>query len=161
MNLKEWAENELDLIGLDESDEYNGMMRKHILHMVDEFAKEGHSGMSANYAINALNKLLRWEPISPLTGEDWEWQEVGLDGDNGGMLYQNVRCPRVFKNDNGAWDNSGIVFWEWNERPLEPDEDGYPGVRMYKSHYTSRDSRTPVTFPYTPQTEYVERKYES
>ena len=33
-NLVSYAEKELDRIGMTEEDEYNGAMRKHILHMV-------------------------------------------------------------------------------------------------------------------------------
>ena len=37
-NLVSYAESELDRIGLTEEDEYNRLMRKHILHMVKEFS---------------------------------------------------------------------------------------------------------------------------
>ena len=86
-NMMKFAESELDIIGLvDDGDEMNGAMRKHILHMIHEFSKEGHSGFSANYAVNLLSKLLKYEPLTPLTGEDWEWTEYA-DG-----RFQNKRC---------------------------------------------------------------------
>jgi hypothetical protein len=46
----------------------------------------------------------------------------------------------VFKDETGTYDIDGKVFWEWYK-----DEDG----NAVKSHYTSRESRVPVTFPYT------------
>lgn len=151
MSLYDHAERELDIIGLNDDDDMNGMMRKHILHMIHEFAEEGHSGYSASYAIQLLEKLLRFEPISPLTGEDWEWVEISKDvsGPNNGTLYQNARCGRVFKDDDGAYDIEGKVFWSW----MTDEETGV----KFKSHYTGRDSRVPVTFPYTPTTVYEER----
>ena len=149
------AERELDLIGMTEDDEMNGEMRKHILHMIKEFRTEGHSGFSAQYAINILTKLMKYEPLSPLTGEDDEWNDVSEH--NGRITYQNRRASHVFKDETGAYDINGKVFWEWYERPLEEDEEGYPGTRKFKSHYTSRDSRVYVTFPYTPTTVYEER----
>ena len=76
MSLKSHAINELDVIGLTEDDEMNGEMRKHILHMIEEFSKEGHSGFSASYAVSILSKLLKYEPLSPLTGYDSEWMEL-------------------------------------------------------------------------------------
>lgn len=126
-NLRFHAERELDAIG------ETGAMRDHLLRMVDAFAAEGHSGLSAAHAANALNKLFRFEPLAPLTGDDSEWMEVS---DN---LWQNLRCSHVFKNSGGAYDIQGRVFREPN------------GVC-----FTNCESSTPVTFPYTPKTEYVD-----
>ena len=73
-NIETYAIDELTRIGMYGSgDEMNDAMCEHILKMVNVFAEEGHSGFSANYAINILQKLLRFEPLSPLTGEDDEW----------------------------------------------------------------------------------------
>lgn len=133
-NLKTYAIDELTRIGMYGSgDEMNDAMCDHILKMVDVFAEEGHSGFSAEYAIGILQKLLRWQPLSPLTGEDDEWNEE--DG-----FFQNKRCSRVLKNekDGQAYDIRGKVF-------VEPD-----GVS-----YTSRDSRVDIEFPYVPKTEYI------
>jgi len=121
------AERELDAIG------ETGAMRDHLLRMVDAFAAEGHSGFSAAHAANALNKLFRFEPLAPLSGDDSEWMEVSDD------LWQNTRCSHVFKNSGGAYDIQGRVFREPN------------GVC-----FTNCESSTPVTFPYTPTTEYID-----
>lgn len=141
MGLVEYAESELSLIGMgaDTTDEMNKAMHDHIITMVKAFADEGHSGMSAGYALSILKKVLAYEPLTPLTGEDSEWNDVG------GGVFQNKRCSRVFKQadrfDGQAYDMNGKVFIE---------EGG--------TAYTSSDSRVPVTFPYTPTTEYVEVK---
>lgn len=138
MGSLEHAKTELDYIGMTETspDEMNVMMRKHLLHMVEEFTKEGHSGFSASYAIDALTKLFRYEPLSPLTGNDDEWMEVGTQ--NGvDPLYQNKRCGRVFKDNNGAYDVDGKVFVD------------------KRGAFTNKDSRVYITLPYTPTTEYV------
>jgi len=139
-NMLSYAESELNRIGLTEEDEYNGMMRKHILHMIKEFADEGHSGFSAQYAIDILSKLLSFKPLTPLTGEDDEWCDVSEY--SGTTTYQNKRCSSVFKEgkDGEAYNIDGKVFWEWYK-----DEDG----NAFKSYYGCRDSRVPVTFPYT------------
>lgn len=134
-NIKTYAIDELTRIGMYGSgDEMNAAMCDHILKMVDVFAEEGHSGFSAEYAIGILQKLLRWQPLSPLTGEDDEWIE-NEDGP-----FQNKRCSRVFKDrkDGQAYDIRGKVFVE------------HDGVS-----YTSRDSRVDIQFPYVPKTEYV------
>jgi hypothetical protein len=55
-------------------------------------------------------------------------------------MWQNNRCCHVFKDNAGnAYDIDGKIF-------REPDG----------ACYTSRDSRVPVTFPYTPVREYVD-----
>lgn len=134
----------MDIIGLTDDGEVNGMMRKHILHMIKEFSDEGHSGFSANYAINLLSKLLRFEPLSPLTGEDSEWNQIGYDEE---LWFQNKRCSHVFKDKDGrAYDSQGRVFTE-----TCVTEDG----EEFESSYTSSDSRVYIEFPYVPKTEYI------
>jgi hypothetical protein len=96
------------------------------------FSKQGHSGSTAPYAVGVLEKLLMFEPLKPLTGEDDEWNEVGTG------VFQNRRCSHVFKSESdGAYDIEGII---WR------DADGCT--------FTSYESRVPVTFPYTPKREY-------
>jgi len=147
MSILDYAKSELDLVGMTEdSGEYNVAMRDHILHMIEEFSKEGHSGFSASYAVSCLEKLLRWQPLSPLTGEDSEWNDQS-DSNGGKTMYQNNRCSRVFKDETGSWDIDGKVFYEWHT-----NEEG----ETYKAYFTNWKSRIPVTFPYTPVTEYVE-----
>jgi hypothetical protein len=131
------AMDELDYIGMTENspDDMNRMMRRHLIHMVTEFAKEGHSGFSAGYAITALNKLFDFKPLGPLTGKDEEWNEVS-EG-----VCQNKRCSTIFKDDTGrACNIDGRVFWEWytDEKTGE----------TYKSYFTNYYSRLPVEFPY-------------
>ena len=110
---------------------------KHVLELLKVFADEGHSGSTAPYTVNMFKKLAMFEPLVPLTGEDWEWSDCG----NG--VFQNKRCSRVFKQAdrfNGqAYDIEGRVF-------REPTG----------ACYTGAESRVPVTFPYTPKTEYVD-----
>lgn len=136
-NAETFAIHELSLIG-SQDDEMQQAMNEHILKMVRTFAEEGHSGFSAAYAIQALEKLLRFEPLTPLTGADDEWIEVGDHGDDG-PCFQNRRCPRIFKDNTGAYDIDGKVF-------REPSG----------ACFTSRDSRVYITFPYRPATEYVD-----
>ena len=74
-----------------------------------------------------------------------EWNDVA--DINGSPLWQNKRCSHVFKKNNEAYDSEGKIFKEW-----QYDEGG----EKYSSCFTSRDSRVPVTFPYTPKSEYVD-----
>lgn len=110
------------------------MVMEDVLELLEVFAKQGHSGSSAPMIVSLFKKLALYEPLAPLTGKSEEWIEVA-DG-----MWQNVRCSHVFKDVNGAWDIDGIIF---------EDNDG--------SRYTNRDSRVPVTFPYTPERQYIRR----
>lgn len=139
-NLVSFAYNELHAAGLfGEDSDYGGMIGDAVMELVQAFADQGHSGMSASLVIGILAKVLAYEPLSPLTGADDEWIDISEEMGGRNTLWQNKRCFRVFKNGDGeAYDNEGRVFI---------DSDGYA--------YTSRESRVPVTFPYTPTREYV------
>lgn len=149
MSMLEWAEQELRYAGYDVNDSEDGPNRwlaEGTLELLKVFADQGHSGSSAPYAVALFEKLARWKPIAPLTGEDDEWVEVDYD------VWQNKRNSAVFKEADGqAHWMDGRVFWEWYS---EPDiDDGKP----YKSYYTSCDSRVNIEFPWTQpdEPEYV------
>lgn len=134
-NLTEFARRELEIAGLFNPDsDYGGHLGEAVLKMVELFAAEDHSGMSANLAISLFEKVARYEPLTALLGSDDEWFEPTPG------LFQNVRCSHVFKENGQAYDSTGRIF---------RDPDG--------TCCTNRESRVPVTFPYTPKREYVDR----
>ena len=129
-------------------DEMQQAICEHVLKLLEVFDEAGHSGSSAPYAINVFKTLASFEPLVPLTGEDWEWNDISEYG--GGTKYQNKRCSRVFKDIDGrTYDIEGKIFWEW-----WVDEDGV----KRKSHYTCKESHIDIEFPYTPTREYVYRE---
>lgn len=137
MSLIAHAEHELSLIADGEHSEMQQAMNKHILEMVKLFAEEGHSGFSASYAVAVLEKLLRFEPLTPLTGADDEWNDVSNYGPE--PCWQNRRCSHVFKGADGrAYDIEGRIF-------RQPDG----------NCFTSSESHVYIEFPYTPKREYV------
>ena len=145
MEYRQYAEREFKLAGwLNDDGTYCDPMQEkvcnHILHLLDEFFDGGHSGSSGAYVLNVFDRLARYMPLQPLTGEDEEWEEK----ENG--QFQNTRCSRVFKKDGKAYDIEGKVFSE-----LLRTEDG----EEYEARFTNKDSHVPVEFPYTPSTEYV------
>ena len=52
--------------------EIQKLICKQVLELLKVFSKHGHSGSTASYALNMFGKLAAFEPIVPLTGEDWE-----------------------------------------------------------------------------------------
>lgn len=133
-------------------DEMQKSICEHVMKLLDVFSDEGHSGSSAPYAVDLFSKLALYKPVAPLTGEDWEWEEISIgDGSVDSVsVHQNKRCSTVFKQSdrfNGKpYYLDGKVFWEWYT-----GEDGI----IRKSYFTSGDSLVPIEFPYTPHTEYV------
>ena len=128
-SLVRFAEDELSKLEKFE-DEMQEAMNEHILNMVQVFSEEGHSGFSAGYAINILNRLLRYLPLSAIEDNSEEWHEC-RDG-----VYQHKRCSRVFKDKNRfegqAYDIEGCAF---------SDDGG-------KTWFSNGQCHVPIEFPY-------------
>lgn len=133
-NFMSHANRELPHIG---TDEIGLMMADNLRELVLVFGTQGHSGFSASYARQCLDKLLKFEPLAPITGEPDEWTEVFSGG------FQNKRCSRLFKDRErfcGApYDIEAVVF-------REPDGGCFMG----------KGSAQVISFPYTPRTIYVD-----
>lgn len=140
MTLIDYARRELDILQAAANEEEGGVdemqqaITEHLLAIVALFADGGHSGGSAGYAIGMLQRLLSYEPITPLTGKDSEWMRIY---ENDGP-EQNMRCSRVFREDGVAYDIDAVVYRERS------------GAR-----FTGWDSARRVTFPYVPKTRTV------
>lgn len=133
-NIEDFAKNELQIAGLfDKDSDYGGMLGESVMKLIKVFDDEGHSGFSAGMAISIFEKVARFQPLTPLTGADDEWFECS-EG-----RFQNKRAPSVFRENGEAYDIDGRIF-------REPS-----GVC-----FTGKESRVPVTFPYTPTREYVD-----
>lgn len=101
---------------------------KCVLELLDVFKNQGHSNFSAHYVVGLFDTLVDFKPLTPLTGEDDEWEE------NYGCL-QNKRCSSVFKEPDGrVYD---IDYWYMK------GEDG----TCFGNNNTMQD----IVFPYMPQ----------
>lgn len=132
-NLTAWAKEELDRL-VEDGDELQKIINKDILEIVNVFANQGHSGFSASYAIGIIKRLLSWQPITPLTGEEDEWCEV-QEWNKDSNVQQNNRCSAVFRKN---FDNSTAYYIDGK---IFSDDGG-------ETWFTSSDSFVPVTFPY-------------
>lgn len=80
-----------------------------------------------------ISRLLDWKPISPITGEDSEWNSF-YEWDKE-KSQQNKRCSAVFRKNNNnstAYYINGKIF---------SDDGG-------ETWFTNRDSFVFITFPY-------------
>jgi hypothetical protein len=138
-NILKHAERELSLIGYDGKDAYNNMAKAAIMELLTTFANQGHSGFSANYVSDIFNKLARFETLSPLTGEDNEWNDVSNMSGDRKTLFQNNRDSAVFKDDTGCYHINAVIW-----------------VGETGDTYTNKKSRGYIkSFPFTPKTFYV------
>lgn len=137
--LVQHAVRELELIGEDE-DTIRGLVA-----VVRAFSDMHHSGGSAEVAIPMLEKLLRYEPLSPLTHKPSEWRYIPAEmwGEVGGA-WQNIRDSKVFttkdpslkvvpmpKGEDSPF-NQNVVF-------LSDDVMNYQGDNYYRacSHFVA------------------------
>lgn len=114
-------------------------LQNSMIHILDVITQIGHENEAVYACLGDLAKLGRFEPLTPLTGEDDEWIDH-TDSNSGKPLYQNKRCGRIFKtseSNDTSYDIEGIT---WLDR-VGP--------------YYNKDSQVPIEFPYTPKTRYV------
>lgn len=139
MSFLDFARNEIEKAGLfsKEKDFYGGMTGKALMELCEVFSKQNHSGMSASIVVSLFKRLTEWMPLSPLTGEEDEWIEVGS------KVYQNKRCPSVFKEGKTgkAYQHDYYIFIDNEGRT-----------------YTSKDSRKYIDkFPYMPDHKFIRK----
>lgn len=115
------------------------------------FSTQGHSGGSAPFyasaVSHAIKKVLMFEPLSPLTGEDSEWNKVedfGLP-----PKYQNNRLSSVFKDTkDGKAHYLRAIVWQGEE-----DHDTFTGKM-----FGIPSALNIKEFPFTPKTFYIDVK---
>ena len=127
MNLHDHAVNELSR--LDDGSEEQAEVNKDILKIVDDFSSQGHSGFSAQYTLNMLNRLLNFYPLTAIKDKEVEWETLA-DG-----TKQSKRYSALFKDKDGSvFDVNKIsVVYEGHENSA------WVGPRYY------------VKLPYRPE----------
>lgn len=128
------------------NDESQESICQDMIQVIELIDGQDHSGFSIQYLITHLPPLLKQEPVAPLTGEADEWMQLQDD------LYMNKRCHRVVKygENEPSYDTEGVVHYE-----KTIDSDG----KESRSYFIEKPT-TPITFPYTPTTVYVEASQE-
>lgn len=108
-NLAGHARRELELIG--EDPKYVDS----IVRAIEAFADYGHSGGSAEIAVEQLTRLLRFENLAPITDNPADWED--RSGISGYPVWQNRRNPKLMS------ENCGKTYWDVNDpykRPHTP-----------------------------------------
>lgn len=96
MSIREQAKTELAAVNFGDDDS------RVMLEILDKFFDQWDSGGAVSVAANVLARLIKGQPLAPLTGEESEW----FIHDTEGMYAQNLRCSSVFKatKDGPAYD---------------------------------------------------------
>ena len=99
-NLINHAQTEMNRAGLFEEDaDYGGAHAKAVMDLIELFASQQHSGMSAAITLGIFSKLARFEPLTPITSDPEEWEDVSEQ--SGYALWQNKRQSTSFSEDGG------------------------------------------------------------
>ena len=124
---------------------------RNVMGVFRTFSAQGHSGYTASYTINLINRLLNHLPILPLTGEDDEW-DYAEESAQGMMLQQNLRCSAVFRHN---FDNSTAFMVEGKVF----SDDG--GMSWFTDHNSNVSVKFPFKVPTEPEYVYLEVAEES
>lgn len=133
MSLQNYSEFELSkLAQANSTDENITKLVTYITQVICEFESAQLNNMDAMHLLSVLPRLLRFKPLTPLTGEPNEWEEIGLG------VFQNKRCSSVIQFEDGhVIDRDQFVV----------SDDG--GLSWYTSNKFKSD---PIKFPYYPPT---------
>lgn len=80
----------------DPSKEWDNLVADAVLELIEVFAKQGHSGFSAQTTLTLFTRLTNHETLTPITNDPKEWMDVG---DN---VWQNTRNCSLFSKDGGT-----------------------------------------------------------
>ena len=121
--LIEDARREMKLAGWmeDDTDAMQKAVVEDILQLLETFGNQNHSGFSAQYVLSYFERLARFRPITPLTGEEDEWDDD-----------QNMRCSEVFRREGRTYRINARIF---------RNESG--------DTYTSSESHEDISFPWS------------
>ena len=133
------------------------------LELLERFAEQDHSGMSASLTLQVFTKLAKWQPLSPLTGDENEWNN------DPNLFDQNKRDSRVFRKqqEDGSYKysfNDILIITNddevWHRYPPydEPGslDDDHPSVKKFFDTRWELKCKleSEITFPYIPKSYY-------
>ena len=152
-NTQSHAHAEFDILSTTTPDAIVLEFKDEILNICEKFGNSGQSGGSAPYVASIISstvkKLLMFETISPLTGEDHEWSNVSNGPDD--VLYQNKRNSAVFKDTSGVWYLDAIIWTADTPGESGNNWDTFSGtVQGIKSRQFVKE------FPFTPKRFYID-----
>ena len=153
-NMLDWAEREVAIACEKEKEksnkkdgefDYGCACYESALKAFKTLCDDGHSGFSIKITQSILNRLINWQPLTPIEDTDDVWYECHSYED-GHELYQCKRMSSLFKDVYA----DGTVEYSDNNR-LYCININNP-TDMYYSGLVRRiiDKMFPITMPYIP-----------
>lgn len=107
MGLVDHAEYELKIAGynvdkkkdINTDQDYADEVGRSALELIKVFAKQGHSGMSAQFTLKLFNRLAQHKALTELTDNPDEWQDLSSYIGTGEKCYQSKRQSSCFSRD--------------------------------------------------------------
>lgn len=159
-NTQRFAATELGILAATVPDAIVTPFADEILALCEKFGLSGQSGGSAPYTASAISQaiksLLLQKSICPISGREEEWMIVDERLREGGLkevLYQNIRCHGLFKNNDGKCWYLDAISWKgevnnWSGGAL---------LETSKGIFEQYGSRQYVkSFPFEPKTFYID-----
>jgi len=142
-NLTDHARRELELAGMFDKEvegseaagSWNNLCAEAVIELMEVFAKQRHSGMSASMTQELFSRLSKYEALTELTDSPDEWNDIS-EMQAGELGWQSQRNPSCFSDDGGKtyWDieenyykhededgsvwSGGLSKEEWKNRPM-------------------------------------------
>lgn len=83
-----------------------------LIAAVAEITHYGHSGGTIGFAVGMIEELIFFHPLSPITNNPDEWQNV-TEYTDGTEMWQNRRDCRLFSHDEGqTWYSIEDPRWD-------------------------------------------------
>ena len=153
MNLKEWAEKEVEIACKKENPnrkvmefDYGCACYESALKVFNSLTEDGHSLFSIRITKHILNRLIDGKPLTPIEDTDDVWDRERIDVHDGYTSYQCKRMSSLFKQVY----NDGHIEYKDVNRVIAYDIDD-PDLTYHTGLADNIvNEMYPVTMPYMP-----------
>ena len=163
MSMYDWAEQECRLackkenpdFDFDSDDfDYGCSCYKSALKAYKSLAEDGHSGMSFSFTRDILERLMRHEPLTPITDDDFKGGNlIYSDEDLASMgLKSEIQCPRMSSLFRKETVDGKVTYCDVNRAysvNVETPSDTFSCGR----ETNIVDEMFPIKMPYLPEKE--------
>ena len=162
MSMYEWAEQECRLackkenpnFDFDSDDfDYGCSCYKSALKAYKSLMRDRHSGTSFSFARNILERLMRHEPLTPITDDDFEGGNLIYDDEDLASmgLKSEIQCPRMSSLFRKETIDGKVTYCDVNRAYCINIET--PSDTFSSSADNIVDELFPIKMPYLPEKE--------
>ena len=162
MSMYEWAEQECRLackkenpnFDFDSDDfDYGCSCYKSALKAYKSLMRDEHSGTSFSFARNILERLMRHEPLTPITDDDFEGGNLIYDDEDLASmgLKSEIQCPRMSSLFRKETIDGKVTYCDVNRAYCVNIET--PSDTFSSSADNIVDELFPIKMPYLPEKE--------